>query len=91
MRVGDTIVVLEPGDADSRCMRLCSELRPQTQEFRCPTPHPSCGSPVVREEGEVAYRCVSIDCPAQAVERLIHWGSRNAMDIDGLGDELVAV
>ena len=51
---------------------------------------PSCGSPVVREEGEVAYRCVSIDCPAQAVERLIHWGSRNAMDIDGLGDEIVA-
>lgn len=54
-----------------------------------PTHCPSCGSPVVREEGEVAYRCVSIDCPAQAVERLIHWGSRNAMDIDGLGDELV--
>lgn len=50
---------------------------------------PSCGSPVIREEGEVAYRCVSIDCPAQATERLIHWGSRNAMDIDGLGDELV--
>ena len=50
---------------------------------------PSCGAPVVHEEGEVAYRCVSIDCPAQATERLIHWGSRNAMDIDGLGDELV--
>jgi DNA ligase (NAD+) len=54
-----------------------------------PTHCPSCGAPVVREEGEVAYRCVSIDCPAQATERLIHWGSRNAMDIDGLGDELV--
>ena len=50
---------------------------------------PSCGSPVVREEGEVACRCISIDCPAQATERLIHWGSRNAMDIDGLGDEIV--
>ena len=55
-----------------------------------PSTCPSCGSPVVREEGEVAYRCVSIDCPAQAVERLIHWGSRKAMDIDGLGDEIVA-
>ena len=54
-----------------------------------PATCPSCGSPVVREEGEVAYRCVSIDCPAQATERLIHWGSRNAMDIDGLGDEIV--
>jgi DNA ligase (NAD+) len=54
-----------------------------------PATCPSCGSPVVREEGEVAYRCVSIDCPAQATERLIHWGSRNAMDIDGLGEEIV--
>jgi DNA ligase (NAD+) len=44
----------------------------------------------MREEGEVAFRCVSIDCPAQAAERLIHWGSRNAMDIDGLGDEIVS-
>ena len=55
-----------------------------------PSTCPSCGSPVIREEGEVAYRCVSIDCPAQATERLIHWGSRNAMDIDGLGDEIVS-
>jgi DNA ligase (NAD+) len=44
---------------------------------------------VVREEGEVAYRCISIECPAQATERLIHWGARSAMDIDGLGDEIV--
>lgn len=54
-----------------------------------PATCPSCGSPVVREEGEVAFRCLSIDCPAQSSERLIHWGSRNAMDIDGLGDEIV--
>ena len=62
------------------------EARPLWQmPERCP----ACGSPVVREEGEVAYRCLSLDCPAQATERLIHWGSRAAMDIDGLGDELV--
>ena len=51
---------------------------------------PSCGSPIVREEGEAAFRCVSMDCPAQALERLLHWASRGAMDIDGMGEEIVA-
>jgi DNA ligase (NAD+) len=77
-------------DSRGRGPRARGEMRPTARpEWEMPTHCPSCGSPVVREEGEVAYRCVSIDCPAQAVERLIHWGSRNAMDIDGLGDELV--
>ena len=91
VRVGDTIVVHKAGDVIPEVVGPVLELRPAgAPEFRMPTTCPSCGSPVVREEGEVAYRCVSIDCPAQAVERLIHWGSRNAMDIDGLGDEIVA-
>ncbi len=51
---------------------------------------PSCGSPIVREKGEAAYRCVSIDCPAQAHERLTHWASRGALDIEGMGNEIVA-
>ena len=90
VRVGDTIVVHKAGDVIPEVVGPVLELRPaDAREFQMPTHCPSCGSPVVREEGEVAYRCVSIDCPAQAVERLIHWGSRNAMDIDGLGDELV--
>ena len=91
VRVGDTIVVHKAGDVIPEVVGPVLELRPAgAPEFRMPKTCPSCGSPVVREEGEVAYRCVSIDCPAQAVERLIHWGSRNAMDIDGLGDEIVA-
>ena len=91
VRVGDTIVVHKAGDVIPEVVGPVLELRPVgAPEFRMPKTCPSCGSPVVREEGEVAYRCVSIDCPAQAVERLIHWGSRNAMDIDGLGDEIVA-
>jgi DNA ligase (NAD+) len=90
VRVGDTIVVRKAGDVIPEVVGPVLGLRPaDSKEFQMPTRCPSCGSPVVREEGEVAYRCVSIDCPAQAVERLIHWGSRNAMDIDGLGDELV--
>lgn len=94
VREGDAIVVHKAGDVIPEVVGpvlegdLAAEhaARP---EWQMPTHCPSCGSPVVREEGEVAYRCVSIDCPAQASERLIHWGSRAAMDIDGLGEELV--
>ena len=94
VREGDTIVVHKAGDVipevvgpvlagDEAAEHAARPL------WEMPERCPSCGSPVVREEGEVAFRCVSIDCPAQATERLIHWGSRGAMDIDGLGDELV--
>ena len=51
---------------------------------------PSCGSLVIREDNEADYRCISIDCPAQALERLLHWASRGALDIDGMGEEIVA-
>lgn len=95
VREGDTILVHKAGDVIPEVvgpvlegdMAAEHEARPL---WNMPTTCPSCGSPVVQEEGEVAYRCVSIDCPAQATERLIHWGSRKAMDIDGLGSELVA-
>ena len=91
VRVGDTIVVHKAGDVIPEVVGPVLELRPEgAVEFQMPETCPSCGSPVIREEGEVAFRCVSIDCPAQATERLIHWGSRNAMDIDGLGDEIVS-
>ena len=94
VRVGDTIVVHKAGDVIPEVVGPVTEgeLGPEHEArplWNMPELCPSCGSPVVREEGEVAYRCVSIDCPAQASERLIHWGSRGAMDIDGLGDELV--
>ena len=90
VRVGDTIVVHKAGDVIPEVVGFVPDLRPSdAEEFHMPEVCPACGSPVVREEGEVAYRCISIECPAQSVERLIHWGSRGAMDIDGLGDELV--
>lgn len=91
VRVGDTIVVHKAGDVIPEVVGPVLELRPEgSVDWEMPSVCPSCGSSVIREEGEVAYRCVSIDCPAQATERLIHWGSRNAMDIDGLGDEIVS-
>ena len=91
VRVGDTIVVHKAGDVIPEVVGPVLELRPEgSVDWEMPSACPSCGSSVIREEGEVADRCVSIDCPAQATERLIHWGSRNAMDIDGLGDEIVS-
>ena len=90
VREGDTIIVHKAGDVIPEVVGPVLSLRPaDAVEFQMPTTCPSCGSPVIQEDGEVAFRCVSIDCPAQAVERLIHWGSRKAMDIDGLGDELI--
>ncbi len=90
VRVGDTIVVHKAGDVIPEVVGPVLDLRPaDSVEFEMPTTCPSCGSPVVREPGEVAYRCVSINCPAQAAERLMHWVSRPVMDIESLGEKLV--
>jgi DNA ligase (NAD+) len=90
VRVGDTIIVHKAGDVIPEIVGPVLALRlASSVEFEMPTTCPSCGSPVIREEGEVAFRCVSMDCPAQALERLIHWASRGAMDIDGLGEEIL--
>ena len=90
MRIGDTVIVRKAGDVIPEVLGPVESLRPaDAREWRMPPECPSCGSPVIREEGEVAYRCISIDCPAQAQERLVHWASRGAMEIDGMGDEIV--
>ncbi len=90
VRVGDTVIVRKAGDVIPEVLGPVLSLRPEDAlPWRMPTTCPSCGSPVIREEGEVAYRCISIDCPAQAQERLVHWATRGALDIDGMGDEIV--
>ena len=90
VRVGDTIVVHKAGDVIPEVVGPVLEKRPDSSvEYEMPASCPACGSPVIHEEGEVAYRCVSIDCPAQVKERLAHWVSRGCMDIDGVGDELI--
>ena len=91
VRVGDTIIVRKAGDVIPEVLGPVLSLRPEGAiPWEMPAMCPSCGSPLVREDGEAAFRCVSIDCPAQATERLIHWASRGAMDIDGMGEEIVA-
>ena len=90
VRVGDTVVVHKAGDVIPEVVGPVLALRPPFAEpFEMPATCPSCGAPVVHEEGEVAWRCVSIDCPAQASERLLHWVSRPVMDIEAVGERLV--
>lgn len=90
VRVGDTIIVHKAGDVIPEVVGPVLAKRPSdSAPFHMPALCPSCGSPVVHEEGEVAYRCISIDCPAQSLERLEHWQSRKAMDIDGMGPEMI--
>ncbi|WP_080803137.1 NAD-dependent DNA ligase LigA [Arabiibacter massiliensis] len=91
VRVGDTVIVRKAGDVIPEVLGPVLALRPaDAAVWHMPPSCPSCGSPVIREEGEVDFRCISIDCPAQALERLLHWASRGAMDIDGMGDEIVS-
>ena len=91
VRIGDTVIVRKAGDVIPEVLGPILSLRPEgAQTWRMPEVCPSCGAPLVREEGEAAYRCVSLDCPAQAHERLMHWTSRGAMDIEGMGSELTA-
>ncbi len=91
VRIGDTVIVRKAGDVIPEVLGPILSLRPEGAEpWVMPKTCPSCGSAIVREEGEAAYRCVSIDCPAQAHERLIHWASRGALDIEGMGEEITA-
>jgi DNA ligase (NAD+) len=91
VRVGDTVIVHKAGDVIPEVVGPVLSKRPEDAEpWEMPATCPSCGSPVVHELGEVAYRCISIDCPAQASERIEHWVSRKAMDIDGVGTSLIA-
>jgi len=87
LRVGDTVQVYRAGDVIPKVVDVDLSKRPEdSQEFVFPDTCPQCGSEAVREEGEAVRRCVGgLICPAQAVERLKHFVSRNAADIDGLG------
>ena len=91
VRVGDTVIVRKAGDVIPEVLGPVLSLRsPEARIWEMPSVCPSCGRPVVRDPGEVAFRCISIDCPAQALERLLHWASRGALDIDGMGEEIVS-
>ena len=90
VRVGDTIVVRKAGDVIPEVVGPMLGMRPETAAEWCAPAHcPSCGGPVWREPDEVALRCTNVACPAQRLERLGHWASRGAADIDGMGSEII--
>jgi DNA ligase (NAD+) len=90
IRIGDTVVLERAGDVIPYVVRVVEEKRTgEETEFRMPDRCPVCGSAVYREEGEAAYRCLGISCPAKLKESLKFFGSRGALDIEGLGDKLI--
>lgn len=90
IRIGDTVVVERAGDVIPHVVMVVKEKRTgKERPFAIPDKCPVCGSKVVREEGEVAVRCINFNCPAQVQERIIHFASRGAMDIEGLGEKNV--
>lgn len=90
VRVGDHLVIEKAGEIIPQVVRVIPEKRPPgTHPTKAPTKCPSCGQPTVREQDEVAIRCVNPQCPAQLRERLIWFAGRGQMDIDGLGDKAV--
>lgn len=84
IRIGDTVILRKAGEIIPEVVAL-QEHGENTIPFSMPAVCPSCGGPVVRENGEAALRCTNTDCPAQLMRHLIHFVSRDAMDIDGLG------
>jgi len=90
VRIGDWVVVGRAGEVIPEVIRVIHEQRTgEERVFVMPSTCPVCHSPVVREEGEVAIRCINVNCPAQVKERIRHWASRDAMDIEGLGEKLI--
>ncbi|HWP34263.1 MAG TPA: NAD-dependent DNA ligase LigA, partial [Thermodesulfobacteriota bacterium] len=91
IRIGDWVIVQRAGDVIPEVVKVVTERRTgQERPYRLPTSCPVCGSDVVREPGEAVARCIGLACPAQLKERIRHFASRRAMDIDGLGDKLVS-
>jgi DNA ligase (NAD+) len=90
VRPKDTVIVRRAGDVIPEVVGPVLTKRPRgTRRWKFPTTCPVCGEPLVRIEGEANHHCVNVDCPAQRVQRLVHWASRGAMDIEGLGEERV--
>ena len=89
-KVGDWVVLHKAGDVIPEIVKVIKERRDGSQkEFKMPEKCPVCGSDVIKPEGEVALRCTSMACPAQQYERIVHFASKGAMDIGGLGPAIV--
>src|SRR5439155_281351 len=90
VRIGDTVLIERAGDVIPFVVKVLTEKRTgKERKFRMPRKCPVCGAEVVRAEGEVAYRCIGLSCPAKLKQAVRFFGARGAMDIEGLGEKLV--
>jgi DNA ligase (NAD+) len=90
VRIGDTVLLERAGDVIPYVVKVITERRTgKEKRFRMPAECPVCGAEVTRPEGEVAYRCIGISCPAQLKQSIRFFGARGAMDVEGLGEKLV--
>lgn len=90
IRIGDTVLIRKAGEIIPEVLAVVLDKRPDgTKPYRLPEACPQCGSPVVRDEDGAALRCTGAECPAQLLRNITHFASKNAMDIEGLGPNLV--
>jgi DNA ligase (NAD+) len=90
IRVGDTVIVRKAGEIIPEVVRVLPELRPEgTQPFQMPSHCPVCSQPVVRPADEAVTRCINASCPAILKRAITHWATRDALDINGLGEKIV--
>ncbi|ACK67386.1 DNA ligase, NAD-dependent [Rippkaea orientalis PCC 8801] len=92
IRVGDTVIIRKAGEIIPEVLRVLPELRlPNSRPYQMPSHCPECGSTLVRPVGEAVTRCVNSSCPAILRGSVVHWASRDALDIRGLGEKIVSL
>ena len=90
LKIGDTVVIQKAGDVIPEIVEVVKNKRTGSeQEFEMPNKCPVCGAPAIREEGEAAIRCTGIECPAKLFRNIVHFVSREAMNIAGLGENII--
>lgn len=90
IKIGDVVLIQKAGDIIPEVVEVITEKRTgQEREFKMPNICPVCGAPAIRIEGEAAVRCTGIECPAQLFRRIVHFASREAMNIEGLGPAII--
>ncbi len=91
IRIGDTVLIQKAGDVIPEVVGVVKSKRDGTEKvFSMPTVCPVCGAEAIREDGEAVVRCIGIECPAKQYRNIIHFASKDAMDIDGLGEAIIA-
>jgi DNA ligase (NAD+) len=90
IREGDTVLLERAGDVIPYVVRVTKPKHPRARQFEMPRHCSECGATIVHEEGEVAYFCINANCPARVRESIRHFASKGCLDIEGLGDKLVA-